>query len=56
MAYTTDVIQIRLGDLSRVNEEAALTNDFVDSLKDSHHAIEFVDFGYEAPFIRLRNF
>ena len=33
-----------------------LTADFVKSLKTSRHAIDYVDFSYEAPFIKLKDF
>ncbi len=55
MAYTVGSIQIRLGDLSKPDEKAELTNDFIDSLKTNVHKIEYVDFSFEAPFIRLKD-
>ena len=48
--------QIRLGKLDRLDEKAVLTADFVKSLKTSRHAIDYVDFSYEAPFIKLKGF
>ena len=40
----------------RLDEKAVLTADFVKSLKTSRHAIDYVDFSYEAPFIKLKGF
>lgn len=56
VAYTNSSVQIRLGKLERLDEKAQLTADFVKSLKTSRHAIEYVDFSYEAPFIKLKGF
>lgn len=56
VAYANSSVQIRLGKLDRLDEKAQLTADFVKSLKTSKHAIEYVDFSYEAPFIKLKGF
>ena len=56
VAYANSSIQIRLGKLDRLDEKAVLTADFVKSLKTSRHAIDYVDFSYEAPFIKLKGF
>lgn len=55
MAYTVGSIQIRLGDLEKPDEKAELTNDFIDGLKTNKHKIEYVDFSFDAPFIRLKD-
>ena len=55
VAYTVSSVQIRLGKLERLDEKAKLTKEFIANLKDNPHEIEYVDFGYKAPFIRLRN-
>lgn len=54
-AYTTHGVQIRLGSLDHLEEKAALTQDFLKDLQTTRHAIEYVDFSYAAPFIRLRD-
>ena len=56
VAYANSSVQIRLGKLDRLDEKAVLTADFVKSLKTSRHAIDYVDFSYEAPFIKLKDF
>ena len=53
-AYTNQSVQIRLGDFDRWEEKARLTRDFLLSLPHAKHQIEFVDFSYTAPFIRLK--
>lgn len=53
-AYTNQSVQIRLGDFDRWEEKARLTKDFLLSLPHAKHQIEFVDFSYTAPFIRLK--
>ena len=55
MAYTNSSVQIRLGRLERMDEKAKLTQDFIENLKDTPHEIEYVDFSYTAPVIRLKN-
>jgi len=54
-AYTTNSVQIRLGNMERMDEKAKLTQDFLDNLPNSRHSIEYVDFSYTAPFIRLKH-
>ncbi len=57
IAYTTSSVQIRLGSLDdRLEEKAKLTQDFLDALPASKHLIDFVDFRFKAPYIRLRDF
>ncbi len=55
VAYTNGSVEIRLGQLDRLDEKASLTDDFVSDLKTSRHIIEYVDFSYEAPFIRMKD-
>lgn len=55
VAYTNGSVEIRLGKMERLDEKASLTDDFVSDLKTSRHIIEYVDFSYEAPFIRMKN-
>lgn len=54
-AYTTDAVQIRLGNMDRMEEKAMLTQEFLHALPNSRHPIEYVDFSYTAPVIRLKN-
>ncbi len=54
MAYTNQAVQIRLGNFDRWEEKAKLTHDFLLSLSHARHQIEYVDFSYTAPFIRLK--
>lgn len=54
MAYTNQAVQIRLGNFDRWEEKAKLTRDFLLSLPKAKHQIEYVDFSYTAPFIRLK--
>ncbi len=55
VAYTnTDkAVQIRIGKLERIEEKARLTEDFLKDLESNPHAVEYVDFNYTAPFIKL---
>ena len=55
VAYTntSKAVQIRLGKLERLEEKARLTEDFLQDLELNPHRVEYVDFNYTAPFIKL---
>lgn len=55
VAYTnTDrSVQIRIGKLERLDEKAKLTESFLKDLETNPNPIEYVDFNYTAPFIKL---
>ncbi len=53
VAYTTQSVQIRLGGLERLEEKARLTETFLQDLSNNPYAVEYVDFNYETPFIKL---
>ena len=55
VAYTntSKAVQIRLGKLERLEEKAHLTEDFLQDLELNPHRVEYVDFNYTAPFIKL---
>lgn len=46
-------VQIRIGKLERLDEKARLTEDFLRDLETNPHPVEYVDFNYTAPFIKL---
>jgi len=46
-------VQIRIGKLERLDEKAALTADFLRDLETNPHPVEYVDFNYTTPFIKL---
>ena len=54
-AYTNQSVQIRLGNFERWEEKAEQTKELLHNLPNSRHQIEFVDFSYAAPFIRLKD-
>ena len=55
VAYTDTerAVQIRIGALERLDEKAKLTEDFLRDLDKNPNAVEYVDFNYTAPFIKL---
>ena len=55
VAYTNTEksVQIRIGKLERLDEKARLTEDFLKDLENNPNPIEYVDFNYTAPFIKL---
>ncbi len=50
---TARPVQIRIGKLERLDEKARLTEDFLRDLETNPHPVEYVDFNYNAPFIKL---
>ena len=50
---TERAVQIRIGKLERLDEKARLTEDFIRDLETNPHPVEYVDFNYTAPFIKL---
>lgn len=58
VAYTDTeerAVQIRIGKLERMDEKAHLVDDFLRDLESNPHEVEYVDFNYTAPFIKLAN-
>ncbi len=55
VAYTTQSIPIRLGGMERIEEKAKLTEDFLNDLNLNPHPVEYVDFNYTTPIIKLGN-
>ncbi len=53
VAYTTQSVPIRLGALERLEEKARLTENFLHDLDSNPYPVEYVDFNYETPFIKL---
>ena len=55
VAYTDTEksVQIRIGKLERVDEKAHLVQDFLRDLANNPHDVEYVDFNYTAPFIKI---
>lgn len=55
VAYTATErpVQIRIGALERLEEKVHLTEDFLRDLDRNPNAVEYVDFNYTAPFIKL---
>ena len=50
---TERAVQIRIGKLERLDEKARLTEDFLRDLETNPHPVEYIDFNYTAPFIKL---
>lgn len=55
VVYTAKAVQIRLGGLDRLEEEVRLTEDFLQDQQTSPYTVEYVDFSYEVPVIRLKD-
>lgn len=55
VAYTDteQAVQIRIGKMERMDEKASLVDDFLRDLDNNPHEVEYVDFNYTAPFIKL---
>ena len=53
VAYTKSALPIRLGALDGIPDKAGITQDFLQDQRTTRHTIEYVDFSYDAPFIKL---
>lgn len=53
VAYTTRSVQIRLGRLERLEEKARLTESFLRDIENNPLPVEYVDFNFKAPFLKL---
>ena len=56
VAYTATekTVQIRIGKIEeRTDEKATLVQDFLHDLENNPHDVEYADFSYTAPFIKL---
>lgn len=54
IAYTTRSVPIRLGNTERMDEKAALTDSFLNDSRTAQGDVEFVDFSYTSPVIKLK--
>lgn len=50
---TAHPVQIRIGKLERLDEKAKLTEDFLRDLTTNPRNVEYIDFNYTAPVIKL---
>ena len=53
--YTAKAVQIRLGNLEDLERKARLIDDFLQDQRTSPYTVEYVDFSYEVPVIRLKD-
>lgn len=51
---TVTGVVIRFGDLSNIELKAKLTENFLEDIKQSPIAAEYVDFKYDAPFMKMK--
>ena len=51
---TVTGIVIRLGDLSNIKLKARMTENFLEDIKQSPISAEYVDFKYDAPFMKMK--
>ena len=51
---TVTGIVIRLGDLSNIESKARMTENFLEDIKQSPISAEYVDFKYDAPFMKMK--
>lgn len=51
---TVSGVVIRLGDLTNIEMKARLTENFFEDIKSSPIPAEYVDFKYDAPFIKMK--
>lgn len=54
VVYTTDSVQIRLGGAERMEEKAAMTEEFLSEMKRSNLPVEYIDFNFTSPYIKFK--
>ena len=54
IAYTNNGVQIRIGNLERLEEKAHITDDFLRELHTAKYPIEYIDFNFSSPFIKFK--
>ena len=54
IAYTNSTVQIRMGNTDRLEEKAKVTEEFLEELKQTNLAIEYIDLTFASPFIKFR--
>lgn len=55
IGYTNNSIQIRIGNTDRLAEKAKLTQNFLAEVKAKKLPVEYIDFNFASPFIKLKN-
>jgi cell division protein FtsQ len=53
-AYTTSSVQIKVGKAERLEEKAALTDEFLQELSKTSLPIDYIDLNYTSPFIKFK--
>lgn len=54
VAYTNNAVQVRIGSMDRVEEKAKVTEEFLQELKQTNLAIEYIDLTFASPFIKFK--
>jgi len=54
VAYVPGAVEIRIGQLERLDEKARLTRDFLAELKTAKYPIAYIDLNYSSPFIKFK--
>lgn len=52
--YTTDAVQLRIGNLDMIEKKAEITRSFMEELKVAKHPIEYIDINFSSPFIKFK--
>lgn len=54
LAYTTNAIQIKLGNKERITDKANLTKTLLQELNAKNMNVEYIDLNYATPFMKFR--
>ena len=54
IAYTTNAVEVRIGELKDLENKAKLTQDFLEELRVTKHQMEYIDLSFSKPFVRFR--
>ena len=54
IAYTTNTVEVRVGELKDLEKKAKLTQDFLEELRVTKHQMEYIDLSFSKPFVKFR--
>ena len=54
LAYTTNSVQIKLGNKERLAEKANLTKTLLQELSSKNMKVEYIDLNYATPFMKFK--
>ena len=54
VAFTTNAVEVRIGELEGLEKKAKLTQDFLEELRITKHQMEYIDLSFSKPLVKFR--